>query len=70
MLAYDRNRGAHHLLYEDGEDEWIKLPAEAVAWHRGLSSAPLRSGLAPGAAPAACGGCGGQAPPQDMLRNV
>ena len=48
VLAYDRNRGAHHLLYEDGEDEWIKLPAEAVAWHRGLSSAPLRAGLPPG----------------------
>ena len=47
ILEYDRNRGAHHVLYEDGEDEWLKLPAEAVAWHKGLRSPPLRAGLAP-----------------------
>ena len=49
MLAYDRSRGAHHVLYEDGEDEWLKLPAEVVSWQKGVPARPLGAGLSFGA---------------------
>ena len=51
MLAYDRSRGAHHVLYEDGEDEWLKLPAEVVSWQRGAPGGTLGAGLSVGAFP-------------------
>ena len=38
----------HHILYEDGESEWVCLPKEAHAWVPGLHSAPYPAGLPPG----------------------
>ena len=51
VLAYDRSRGAHHVLYEDGEDEWLKLPAEVVSWQKGTPARSLGAGLSFGARP-------------------
>ena len=45
----------HHILYEDGESEWVCLPKEAHAWVPGLQSAPYPAGLPPGeASPFSC----------------
>ncbi len=49
VLAYDRSRGAHHVLYEDGEDEWLKLPCEVVSWQKGTPARSLGAGLSFGA---------------------
>ncbi len=38
----------HHILYEDGENEWVCLPEEAHAWSPSLPSAAYPAGLAPG----------------------
>ena len=38
----------HHVLYEDGESEWVCLPREAHAWVPGLQSAAYPAGLPPG----------------------
>ncbi len=32
ILAYNSRSGRHHVLYSDGEDEWVELRGEAVAW--------------------------------------
>lgn len=46
VLAYNSQRGRHLVLYEDGEDEWLALERESLAWHK----------LAPSSAAAACPG--------------
>ncbi len=56
VLAYDRSRGAHHVLYEDGEDEWLKLPCEVVSWQKGTSARSLGAGLSFGAIALWCRG--------------
>lgn len=34
VLAHNARSGRHHLLYADGEDEWVDLRVEVVAWAR------------------------------------
>jgi hypothetical protein len=34
VLAYDDARRLHHLLYLDGEHEWVEIAKEAVRWER------------------------------------
>ena len=38
----------HHILYEDGENEWVSLPKEIHAWVPSLPGRPYPAGLAPG----------------------
>lgn len=38
----------HHILYEDGENEWVSLPKEIHAWVPSLPGPPYPAGLAPG----------------------
>lgn len=54
VLSYDPLRRLHHLLYLDGENEWLDLGKEAAVWTR----APV-----PGAAIAA-GALGAEGVPQ------
>ena len=42
VLGYDKRKGRHLVLYDDGEDEWLALERENLAWHklaRGASAA-------------------------------
>jgi hypothetical protein len=32
VMAYNPRTERHHLLYMDGEDEWVELGREVVAW--------------------------------------
>ena len=48
MLHYDRHRGQHHVLYEDGEDEALRLGGEAVRWLGLASASPCAAGLPAG----------------------
>ena len=41
-------KGKHHVLYEDGEDEWLKLSKEQVQWHTSRSTIAQTAGLQPG----------------------
>lgn len=34
VLGFDRRRNKHLVLYDDGEDEWVVLERESVAWHK------------------------------------
>lgn len=34
IIAYDPQSKKHHMLYLDGEEEWVDLSREAVVWHR------------------------------------
>eukprot|EP00884_Botryococcus_braunii_P019151 jgi/Botrbrau1/591/Bobra.0010s0056.1 len=47
VLAFNEN-GFHHLLYQDGEDEWVDLSREAVQWLTSAPLEPLGAGLPPG----------------------
>lgn len=38
----------HHILYEDGENEWVSLPKEIHAWVPSLPGCSYPAGLAPG----------------------
>lgn len=38
----------HHILYEDGEHEWVRLAREAHTWCPSCSEAPYPAGLPPG----------------------
>jgi hypothetical protein len=33
IIAYKASNGLHLVLYDDGEDEWVDLPNELIAWH-------------------------------------
>ena len=47
VLAYKAATGLHHVLYSDGEDEWLSLVKEQTQWlehHRGT----IPAGLLPG----------------------
>jgi hypothetical protein len=48
VLQYDRHRGQHHVLYEDGEDEALRLGAEAIRWLGPASESPCAAGLPAG----------------------
>eukprot|EP00798_Chlamydomonas_sp_ICE-L_P005047 gene5047-34836_t len=49
VLSYNKLTQRHHILYHDGEHEWLHLPDELVRWST-LSKATSQShfGLAPG----------------------
>lgn len=38
----------HHILYEDGENEWVSLSKEIHAWAPSLPGRSYPAGLAPG----------------------
>ena len=47
VLAYKPATGLHHVLYLDGEDEWLSLVEEQTQWlehHRGTIPAGLQPG--------------------------
>jgi hypothetical protein len=48
LLHYDRHRGQHHVLYEDGEDEALRLGGEVVRWLGPASASPCAAGLPAG----------------------
>lgn len=51
LLHYDRHRGLYHILYEDGEDEALRIGGETVRWLGPAVSAPCAAGLTAGANP-------------------
>lgn len=51
VLAYRKSGRLHHLLYKDGEDEWVNLTREAIRWTQAAPLAPLGAGLRPGEPP-------------------
>ena len=51
VVAFSTLTGRHHVAYQDGEDEWLLLEAEALQWHL-LAAQPCLS-LPAGAAPPA-----------------
>ena len=52
VIAYGK-RHRHHVLYEDGEDEWLRLAEEHVQWHSKKCSIAQTAGLQKGDALAA-----------------
>lgn len=48
VLAYSAKSGKHHILYEDGEDEWLDLQADALEWSPRAAGQALHVGLPPG----------------------
>lgn len=48
VLSWNPRQGQHHVLYEDGEDEWLKLEEEHVRWHQPNSGISHRAGLQKG----------------------
>jgi hypothetical protein len=64
VLCYDAARRLHHVLYLDGEHEWLDLTREAAVWVR----APLPGGaVSAGVIPGARGGRGARAGPAPSL---
>ena len=51
VLSWSSRQGQHHVLYEDGEDEWLKLEEENVRWHKPNCSISHRAGLQKGMLP-------------------
>ena len=45
VLSWNVRQGQHHVLYEDGEDEWLKLGKEHVQWHSHKCDIAQRAGL-------------------------
>ena len=57
VLAWCGERARHHVLYDDGEDEWLDLGAERLVWHAPRGAPPVAAGLPDGAGlacPRAC----------------
>lgn len=48
VLAYDAARGQHHVLYQDGEDEWLSLADECVESCSAGRCLPIMAGLPAG----------------------
>lgn len=48
VLSWSSRQGQHHVLYEDGEDEWLKLPKEHVRWHSPSCTIAETAGLQKG----------------------
>ena len=48
VLSWSSRQGQHHVLYEDGEDEWLKLGEEHVRWHHHKCNISRRAGLQKG----------------------
>ncbi len=51
VLAHDPRSGRHHILYDDGEDEWADLQADALEWSPPPGAHAMHGGLPPGAHP-------------------
>lgn len=51
VLAWDEDKARHHVLYDDGEDEWLDLGAERLVWHKPGSRPAVAAGLPEGALP-------------------
>ncbi len=49
VLAWCGERARHHVLYDDGEDEWLDLAAERLVWHAPRGAPPVAAGLPDGA---------------------
>ena len=47
LIAFEAATGLHHILYIDGEDEWINLSAEQIVWFEHLHR-PISAGLKQG----------------------
>lgn len=47
LIAYKADAQQHHVLYKDGEDEWIQLQQEALEWLHKLDR-PQHAGLKDG----------------------
>lgn len=47
IIAHGK-RQRHHVLFEDGEDEWLKLAEEHVQWHSKKCSIAQTAGLQQG----------------------
>ena len=45
VVSWNSRQGQHHVLYEDGEDEWLKLGEEQVRWHSSKCNIARRAGL-------------------------
>jgi len=50
LIAYEAETDMHHLLYTDGEDEWLCLAKESTQWIRHLDR-PIAPGLPAGIPP-------------------
>ena len=49
VLAWCEEKARHHVLYDDGEDEWLDLGAERLVWHKPGSRPAVAAGLPEGA---------------------
>lgn len=47
LISFRAETGRHHVLYEDGEDEWLELSQERLKWLHHLAK-PLHAGLLEG----------------------
>lgn len=48
VLSFNSKSSKHHILYEDGEDEWVQLNKEVKCWRHKGRGASKPAGLAPG----------------------
>lgn len=48
VISWNPRQGQYHVLYEDGEDEWLKLAKENVQWHSSRSTISETAGLQKG----------------------
>ncbi len=48
VISWNSRQGQYHVLYEDGEDEWLKLAKENVQWHSSRSTISETAGLQKG----------------------
>lgn len=49
VLSFNPKTGRHHVLYNDGEDEWLELAKESLAWEStGRPLSPLVAGQCQG----------------------
>ena len=48
VLSWRSRQGQYHVLYEDGEDEWLKLSKEHVQWHSSQANISETAGLQTG----------------------
>ena len=48
VISWNPCQGQYHVLYEDGEDEWLKLAKENVQWHSSRSTISETAGLQKG----------------------
>lgn len=47
LIAHKPTAGLHHILYQDGEDEWLCLQQEQIQWQQHLQR-PSPAGLQQG----------------------